>query len=110
MWVLSQALVAEQENFRQTLSDAENELHELFKIDDKLNELKPSDDPNVSNNSYTRFKRQTLQESWNAVQTMVASRDTDLQHEMERQKNNDEARLKFAQHANSFHDWLASTR
>nr|CAB3266545.1 spectrin alpha chain, non-erythrocytic 1 [Phallusia mammillata] len=104
------ALVAEHETFRETLSDAENELRELFEIDDKLNELKPSDDPTVSNNSYTWFKRQTLQESWNSVQNMVESRDADLQHELERQKNNDEARMKFAHHANAFHDWLTSTR
>lgn len=100
----------EHEKFRETLVDAEKELHDLFDIDEKINKLRPPADNGAPSNSYTWFRKQTLQESWNAVKNMTQTREDDLQREMERQKENDQLRKKFAQYANNFHDWLTSTR
>ena len=40
----------------------------------------------------------------------MQERDAELLKEAQRQEKNDELRRIFAQHANSFHAWLAETR
>ncbi|XP_076800089.1 spectrin alpha chain, non-erythrocytic 1-like isoform X2 [Clavelina lepadiformis] len=108
-----QALLQEHGSFRETLGEAKKELKDLFDIDDRLQELdstNPALDSAIPNNPYTWFTRQTVQETWNTVERMVDEREADLQQELGRQKDNDIARKKFAEKANTFHDLLTSTR
>lgn len=103
-----QALIKEHKAFCETLDDAESELKELFEIDDQLSRMSP--DHSSSVNPYTWFTRQNLEETWNSMQEMVREREEELQRELGRQKDNDEARKRFAEEANTFHDWLTVTR
>ena len=106
-------MLQEHGSFRETLGEAKKELKDLFDIDDRLQELdstNPALDSAIPNNPYTWFTRQTVQETWNTVERMVDEREADLQQELGRQKDNDIARKKFAEKANTFHDLLTSTR
>lgn len=61
-------------------------------------------------NPYTWFTVDGLQKTWGQLDAVIADREDDLVNEEARQKENEDQRIVFAKHANTFASWLTDTR
>uniref|UniRef100_A0A8C4WXB9 Spectrin alpha, non-erythrocytic 1 n=1 Tax=Eptatretus burgeri TaxID=7764 RepID=A0A8C4WXB9_EPTBU len=98
------ALREAHEAFRDSLSHAELDFQQLGSLDQQIKSY------NVTSNPYTWFTMETLEETWRNLQKIMKEREQELQKEQRRQEENDKLRQEFAQHANTFHQWLTETR
>uniref|UniRef100_UPI00358EF662 spectrin alpha chain, non-erythrocytic 1 isoform X2 n=1 Tax=Myxine glutinosa TaxID=7769 RepID=UPI00358EF662 len=98
------ALREAHEAFRGSLSHAELDFQQLGSLDQQIKSY------NVTSNPYTWFTMETLEETWRNLQKIMKEREQELQKEQRRQEENDKLRHEFAQHANTFHQWLTETR
>eukprot|EP00117_Sycon_ciliatum_P010415 scpid4432/ scgid12327/ Spectrin alpha chain, brain; Alpha-II spectrin; Fodrin alpha chain; Spectrin, non-erythroid alpha chain len=90
--------------FQSSLSSAKADYKQLVALDRQIKSY------NVTNNPYTWFTMDALEEMWQNIQRILKDREVDLQKEQKRQEKNDELRKAFAQLANSFHTWLTESR
>jgi spectrin alpha len=98
------ALKAAHTKFQESLSDVVKDFEELSDLDKKIGAL------NIGENPYTWFTMLALRETWSNLQKLIKERDAELAKEEERQEGNDSMRVKYAEHANAFHNWLTETR
>ncbi|XP_065916481.1 spectrin alpha chain, non-erythrocytic 1-like [Dysidea avara] len=90
--------------FQASLASAKSELIQLSTLDRQIKSY------NVTNNPYTWFTMESLDDSWQNLQKTIKEREAELYKEAQRQERNDELRQTFAQHANNFHTSLTETR
>ena len=87
-----------------TLENAKVEFNELQELDQKIRNLQMGPNP------YTWFTMDTLRDTWRSLQKAIKDRETDLENELKRQKENDDLRKLFAESATEFYSWLTNTR
>uniref|UniRef100_A0A8C5A923 Spectrin alpha, non-erythrocytic 1 n=1 Tax=Gadus morhua TaxID=8049 RepID=A0A8C5A923_GADMO len=90
--------------FRSSLSSAQADFGQLAELDQQIKSYQ------VVSNPYTWFTMEALEETWRNLQKIIKERELELQKEQRRQEENDKLRQEFAQHANTFHQWLQETR
>ncbi|CAL8322047.1 unnamed protein product [Lota lota] len=98
------ALREAHEAFRSSLSSAQADFGQLDELDRQIKSYQ------VVSNPYTWFTMEALEETWRNLQKIIKERELELQKEQRRQEENDKLRQEFAQHANTFHQWLQETR
>uniref|UniRef100_A0A8C5BJI1 Spectrin alpha, non-erythrocytic 1 n=1 Tax=Gadus morhua TaxID=8049 RepID=A0A8C5BJI1_GADMO len=89
--------------FRSSLSSAQADFGQLAELDQQIKSYQ------VVSNPYTWFTMEALEETWRNLQKIIKERELELQKEQRRQEENDKLRQEFAQHANTFHQWLQET-
>ena len=89
---------------QESLSTAEQDFRQLADLDRRIKEF------GVGPNPYTWFTMEALEDTWRNLQKIIRERDNELKRESTRQERNDQLRGEFAQHANSFYQWLTETR
>uniref|UniRef100_A0A670YZN6 Spectrin alpha chain, non-erythrocytic 1 n=1 Tax=Pseudonaja textilis TaxID=8673 RepID=A0A670YZN6_PSETE len=90
--------------FRSSLSSAQADFNQLAELDRQIKSFR------VASNPYTWFTMEALEETWRNLQKIIKERELELQKEQRRQEENDKLRQEFAQHANTFHQWIQETR
>ncbi|GAV01441.1 hypothetical protein RvY_12154 [Ramazzottius varieornatus] len=90
--------------FQESLTTAEQDFRQLADLDRRIKEF------GVGPNPYTWFTMEALEDTWRNLQKIIRERDNELKRESTRQERNDQLRGEFAQHANSFYQWLTETR
>ncbi|XP_055516190.1 spectrin alpha chain, non-erythrocytic 1 isoform X2 [Leucoraja erinacea] len=98
------ALREAHEAFRSSLSSAQTDFNQLAELDRQIKSYR------MFSNPYTWFTMEALEETWRNLQKIIKEREMELQKEQRRQEENDKLRQEFAQHANTFHQWLQETR
>ncbi|KAI6661821.1 Spectrin alpha chain, brain [Oopsacas minuta] len=91
-------------HFIGTLSWAQAELKQLLALDRQIQSFTTLPNP------YTWYTHDSLQESWNSLQSIIQKRQSALDKECMRQERNDKLKRSFADKANLFHLWLFNTR
>ena len=99
-----QALRQAHEDFKKSLSVAEQDYKRLGELDHRIKAF------NVSPNPYTWFTIESLEETWHNLQKIISDRDQELIREEDLQRENDMLRQEFAMIANDFHGWLEKNR
>ncbi|XP_076321230.1 spectrin alpha chain-like isoform X2 [Tachypleus tridentatus] len=90
--------------FQISLTTARADFETLAQLDRQIKSF------NVGPNPYTWFTMETLEDTWNSLQTIIMERDNELSKEALRQEENDQLRKEFARHANAFHEMLTDIR
>uniref|UniRef100_A0A674PN24 Actinin alpha 4 n=1 Tax=Takifugu rubripes TaxID=31033 RepID=A0A674PN24_TAKRU len=96
-----QGLIAAHEQFKATLTEANEERKAIQAIQANVPKIAQSNNITLTgSNPYTTITSENIDEKWAKVFELVPRRDTALQDELNKQNSNDELRAKFASQAN----------
>jgi len=95
---------ATHEGFFASLAPQQRKLQGLSEMADNIKRITPAKNP------FTWFTMDALQDGWENIGRIAVGRETDIQKEEARQLFNEDKRITFAQHANTFHKWVEQTR
>ncbi|CAJ1064809.1 alpha-actinin-4 isoform X3 [Xyrichtys novacula] len=97
-----QGLITAHEQFKSTLPEANKEREAIQSIQAEVQKIAQSNGIKLSGaNPYTTITPESIDSKWEKAMSMVPQRDKALQEELDKQKNNDTLRAKFANQANT---------
>ncbi|CAF0768710.1 unnamed protein product [Brachionus calyciflorus] len=101
-----QGLIGAHDQFKATLSEADKEFNSIYQLAQEAKQLCLKHGLELGENPYTTIQPGELQTKWLEVQNLVPLRDQTLQKEMNKQKQNDNLRILFAEKANLVGPWI----
>ncbi|MFH4981549.1 hypothetical protein AB6A40_008258, partial [Gnathostoma spinigerum] len=98
-----QDLVAAHDAFKATISDADREFQSICGIESEIARFVEQHNlgRELLKNPYTDLSGNDIRRKWQQVQQSIPQRDSQLQHEYQRQQNNERLRQTFADKANA---------